>query len=178
MAVLVVRTMTPTLVIRGEPLNNSAGFTLLELLVVLAILAMGSVLLIPSIGNMSSRTYTAQVREVSSLLNYARRTAVVTGQAASAQFFPELEDNESAQPAAQSARSDLGRDNIWRARGIELAFEDSTEQQIDVEDGVTITFFPEGGSTGGSLILSLDSRETVISIDPFSGKVRAEYADD
>lgn len=170
--------MTLISAIRVKPLNNCAGFTLLELIIVLAILAMGSVLLIPSIGNMSSRTYTAQVREVSSLLNYARRTAVVTGQAASAQFFPDLEEDDSAEPAQQIVRSDLGRDNVWHARGIELAYEDSTEQQPDIEEGVTITFFPEGGSTGGSLILTLDKREAVISIDPFSGKVRTEYSDD
>lgn len=167
MAVRAVRIMTPTLRIRG--------FTLLELIIVLAILAMGSVLLIPSIGNMSARTFTAQVREVSALLNYARRTAVVTGQATSAQFFPDPEQDDSPQPAA---RSELGRTQSWTARGIELAYEDSTQQRPDVEDGVTITFFPEGGSTGGALILTLDRREAAISIDPFSGKVRAEYSDD
>jgi len=176
--------MTQTLLIE-EPLNKKfiqsslrrpfAGFTLLELIIVLAILAMGSVLLIPSIGNMNSRTFTAQVREVTTLLNYSRRTAVITGQPASAQFFPDLEEDESPQTAA---RSDLGRSESWRARGIDFAYEDSTQQRPDVEGGVTITFFPEGGSTGGSLILTLDRREAVISIDPFSGKVRAEYSDD
>ena len=55
--------MTPTLAIR----QSVAGFTLLELIIVLAILAMGSVLLIPNIGNMSSRTFTAQAREVAQL---------------------------------------------------------------------------------------------------------------
>ena len=166
--------MTPTLAIR----QSVAGFTLLELIIVLAILAMGSVLLIPNIGNMSSRTFTAQAREVSSLLNYARRTAVVTGQPASAQFFPDPAINESPESAAQSARSELGRSETWQARGIEFAYEDSTQQRPDVEDGVSITFFPEGGSTGGSVILTLDRREAVISIDPFSGKVRTEYSDD
>lgn len=179
--------MTPTSAIR-EKLNNTVvysfhkpsagGFTLLELIIVLAILAMGSVLLIPSIGNMSARTYPAQVREVSALLNYARRTAVVTGQASSAQFFPATEADETPQAAAQLARSDLGGAPVWRARGIDLAYEDSTQQRLDVEDGVTITFFPEGGSTGGALILTLERRATVISIDPFSGKVRTESADE
>lgn len=170
--------MTPTSAIRRQALSKAAGFTLLELIIVLAILAMGSVLLIPSIGNMNSRTFTAQVREVSALLNYARRTAVVTGQASSVQFFPDLQQDDTPVPAAQAARSDLGRTNTWRARGVELAYEDSTQQRPDVEDGVTITFFPEGGSTGGSLILTLDRRAATISIDPFSGKVRAEFADD
>mgnify|MGYP003108744402 CR=1 FL=1 len=172
--------MTPTLAtsqtsVRRRPV---AGFTLLELIIVLAILAMGSVLLIPSIGNMSARTFSAQVREVGALLNYARRTAVVTGQAASAQLFPDPAADAAPAPAAQTARSELGRAQSWQARGIEFAYEDSTQQRPDVEDGVTITFFPEGGSTGGSVILTLDRREAVISIDPFSGKVRTEFRDD
>lgn len=175
--------MTPTSAISGAAGNNAArsarrraaGFTLLELIIVLAILAMGSVLLIPSIGNMSARTFTAQVREVGALLNYARRNAVVTGQATGAQFFPDPERDADGQP---SARSELGRSQDWRARGIELAYEDSTGQRSEVEDGVTITFFPEGGSTGGALILTLDRRAALISIDPFSGKVRTEYSDD
>lgn len=154
----------------------AAGFTLLELIIVLAILAMGSVLLIPSIGNMSSRTFTAQVREVGALLNYARRTAVVTGQASRVQFSPDPADDDAEQTI--TARSELGRSQSWRARGIELAYEDSTQRRSVVEEGVTITFFPEGGSTGGALILTLDRREAVVSIDPFSGKVRTEYLDD
>jgi prepilin-type N-terminal cleavage/methylation domain-containing protein len=178
MAEQAVRIMTPTSPIRGVQRFPSAGFTLLELIIVLAILAMGAVLLIPSIGNMSSRTFTAQVREASALLNYARRNAVVTGQATSIQFFPAADSDAPAQSTAQAARSELGRSESWHARGIELAYEDSTQQRSAVEDGVTITFFPEGGSTGGALILTLDRREAVISIDPFSGKVRAEYADD
>jgi len=166
--------MTPTSPIR----RSTAGFTLLELIVVLAILAMGSVLLFPSIGNMNARTFTAQVREASALLNYARRTAVVTGQPTSAQFFPDPQEDESPQSANEAARSDLGQTQSWKARGIEIAFEDSTALRPDIEDGVTITFFPEGGSTGGSLILTLDQREAVISIDPFSGKVITEFHDD
>lgn len=166
--------MTPTLAIR----RTAAGFTLLELIIVLAILAMGSVLLIPSIGNMSSRTFTAQVREASALLNYARRNAVVTGQATSIEFFPDLDEDQTPVSAAQAARSELGRSESWRARGIDFVYEDSTQQKPDVEDGVTITFFPEGGSTGGSLFLTLNQREAVISIDPFSGKVLTEYVDD
>ncbi len=174
MAVLAVRTMTPTLAIKG----STAGFTLLELMIVLAILAMGSVLLIPSIGNMSSRTFTAQVREVNALLNYTRRTAVVTGQPANVQFFPAEDEDEVSPSVSETIESSLSSGERWQARGIELAYEDSTELQHEVDDGITITFFPEGGSTGGSLILSLGEREAVISIDPFSGKVATEYPDD
>lgn len=164
--------MTPTLAISAR----SSGFTLLELMVVLAILAMGSVLLIPNIGSMSSRTFNAQVREVQALLNYTRRNAVVSGQSSSAHFHAAADD--AAQADFDQARSTLGRDESWRARGIALFYRDSTEQTTQVREGVTVTFFPEGGSTGGALILALADREAIITIDPFSGKVSTDYGDD
>ncbi|MCB1648378.1 MAG: prepilin-type N-terminal cleavage/methylation domain-containing protein [Pseudomonadales bacterium] len=167
-------------------MNNSViqrfpyrGFTLLELMVVLAILAMGTLLLYPNIGSVSARSFTAQVREASSLLNYARRTAVVTGQPTTASFYVDRSDEENAEQFRASTYSTSDeRHERWQARGIALAYRDSTDQRQAVEESVDVTFYPEGGSTGGALILSLNAREAVISIDPFSGRVATEYRDD
>lgn len=156
--------------------SSARGFTLLELVIVLAILAMGSVLVIPNLSGMSARTFNAQVREAHSLLNYARRTAVVTGQSATARFLPDLRDEQALldASAADTARSRLGADEVWTARDLTLSYRDSTQQVTPVEEYIDITFFPEGGSTGGALILAQNAREVIISIDPFSGKVRTE----
>jgi prepilin-type N-terminal cleavage/methylation domain-containing protein len=174
MGARVARTMTRTSVASARP----AGFTLLELVIVLAILAMGSVLVIPSLSGMSARTFNAQVREAHALLNYTRRTAVVTGQAATARFQADLRDEEAllAATPATDARSRLGRDAVWTARGLTLAYRDSTEQVEPVEESLEVTFFPEGGSTGGALILAQNARQVEIRIDPFSGKVTTEEA--
>ena len=160
---------------RISPTSRAApGFTLLELLVVLAILAMGSALLLPGIGNLNSRTFSSQVREAAAVLNYARRTAVVTGQASTARFYPAPSENaDSAMPAEMTAREER-----WQAQGVSLSFQDSTQQRTPVEDSVAITFFPEGGSTGGALVLTLDEREARITIDPFSGNVQTEFSDE
>jgi type II secretion system protein H len=175
MAELAVRAMTRISAVSRSP----AGFTLLELMVVLAILAMGSILVIPSITGMSSRTFNAQVREVSALLNYTRRTAIVTGQPATARFFAETAQTDSSQGrAADSAPSALGRDETWTARGLELAWRDSTNQTRAVAESVDVTFYPEGGSTGGALILGLNQRQVSVTVDPFSGKVSTEFDDD
>ncbi|MDP1933005.1 MAG: GspH/FimT family pseudopilin [Gammaproteobacteria bacterium] len=156
---------------------GNKGFTLLELMVVLAILAMGSMLVIPSLTGMNARTFGAQVREASALLNYARRTAVVTGQPVTASFQIDAAENVE-QTAAQSARSRLGRDDVWTSRGVSVTYRDSTNQLTNVEEFIDITFFPEGGSTGGELILALEGRAASIFIDPFSGKVRTEFSND
>lgn len=148
----------------------------------LAILAMGSMLVVPGLTGMDTRTFNAQVREASSLLNYARRTAVVTGRPAVASFRSQPDEAEAEESAdirtSEAARSTLGPDAPWSSRGVEIAYRDSTQQRVEVEDVIDITFFPEGGSTGGELILTLDDREAVIVIDPFSGRVRMELPDD
>ncbi len=174
MAARVVRTMTRT----SAANRRARGFTLLELVIVLAILAMGSVLVIPSLSGMSARTFNAQVREAQSLLTYTRRTAVVTGQAATARFQADLRDEQALLAATPSTdtRSRLGQDEIWTALGLTLAYRDSTEQVTPVEDTLDITFYPEGGSTGGALILAQNARQVEIRIDPFSGKVTTEEA--
>lgn len=79
---------------------------------------------------------------------------------------------------ASTVTSAATRDESWHARGIALSYRDSTDQRVPVEESVQISFFPEGGSTGGALILSLNAREAVIAIDPFSGKVETEYVDE
>ncbi len=156
---------------------GNRGFTLLELMIVLAILAMGSMLVIPSLTGMNARTFGAQVREASALLNYARRTAVVTGQPVTASF--QIAPTEGADETdSASARSRLDRDGVWTSRGVGVTYRDSTNQLVDVDELIDITFFPEGGSTGGELILAIDDREASIFIDPFSGKVKTEYPDD
>lgn len=157
---------------------GNRGFTLLELMVVLAILAMGSILVIPSLTGMNTRTFGAQVREASALLNYARRTAVVTGQPVTASFQITQAEDVVEQTTAESARSRLGSDNVWISRDVTVNYRDSTNQIVEVEELLDITFFPEGGSTGGELILSLDDRAASIFVDPFSGKVRTEFPDD
>ena len=171
MAVQAVRKMTPTSA-------GNRGFTLLELMVVLAILAMGSMLVIPSLTGMNARTFGAQVREANALLNYARRTAVVTGQPVTASFQIAQAAESMERTAAENARSRLGRDDVWVSRGVNVSYRDSTNQIVEVEELVDITFFPEGGSTGGELILSLDDRAASIFVDPFSGKVTTEFPDD
>ena len=66
--------------------SRQRGFTLLEILLVLSIIAMASIFVVPNIGGFEARTFNTQVRQANSLLNYARRTAVVSGQASSVSF--------------------------------------------------------------------------------------------
>ena len=73
--------------------NLAAGFTLLELLLVLTIIGMAAILVMPNVGNLDARSFGAQTRQASSLLNYARRLAVVRGQPSTASFYPASDDD-------------------------------------------------------------------------------------
>jgi general secretion pathway protein H len=147
------------------------GFTLLELMLVLAIVAMASFVVFPNLTGLETRTFNARVREAHTLLNLARRTAVVSGQPSVASFSVD----PAAEPSAARSSFSVGQ---WDGSGIELTFQDSADQEVEVQDFLDITFFPEGGSTGGSLLLVYQDRLASIVINPFTGRVETEFLDE
>jgi len=151
------------------PVENATGFTLLELILVLLILGLASALVVPNLGGLESRNFNAQVREATSLLNYARRIAVVKGQPGKAVFHIAEDGSEPDSVAPRSAST-----GSWMSQGIALEYRDITDQLVEVEDVVEIIFYPEGGSTGGELTLRQGDRLAVLHIDPFSGRVSTE----
>ena len=156
--------MTPTLV---ADRRRQQGFTLLELLLVLGILAMMATLIGPGLNSLDSPGFNAQVREASSLLNYARRRAVVEGQMLSVEFAAM---DVVPETGTESRAGVVGR---WTSADMELWFAPSTERSQRQDSVLTVSFFPEGGSTGGELAFRQGERQRVLIIDPFSGRVSA-----
>lgn len=145
---------------------HQRGFTLLEIILVLTIIGMASVLVVPNITSLESRSFSAQIRQANSLLNYARRSAVVLGHPTKATFVP------FATGTAENDNTNDRNDSVsWKSSGSSLRYRDSTDTEFLVDDNVDIFFFPEGGSTGGTLIFSQDGRNVVIQIDPFTGRI-------
>lgn len=143
------------------------GFTLLEVLLVLAIIGLAGALLVPRLGGLDGRGFNVEVRSAANLLNHARRNAVVTGNPATISFLPDAEDGEfDYRPPIFSA-------GVYNARNIDLQFQDSTGAREPVLDPLEITFFPEGGSTGGALLLLRGELGARIEIDPFTGRINA-----
>ncbi|MFT4888452.1 MAG: general secretion pathway protein H [Pseudohongiellaceae bacterium] len=165
--------MTPTLAFKAtQPQKTSksqAGFTLLEILLVLTIIGMASALVVPNITNFESRTFDAQIRQANSLLNYARRIAVVKGQPAVVSF---IINSDGSKETRERRISPVGE---WHSEGIQLRFRDSSDREVEIDDRIDITFFPEGGSTGGTLLISLadtaEGESIAIQIDPFTGRI-------
>ena len=163
------------------------GFTLLEIMLVLALIALASVMVVPNVGSLDARTYSVQLRQVNALLYYARRNAVITGLPVSARLYgpffrPGDADYASADEFAGGQERGQGQSAVllqtpearWENDGISLSYEDSTERLTDVERFIDVTFYPEGGSSGGTLIFSRDDRHTRVVIDPFTGRISSE----
>lgn len=185
--------MTPTLAFKANQApkitTSQAGFTLLEILMVLTIIGMASVLVVPNITNFESRTFDAQIRQANSLLNYARRMAVVSGQPAAVSFIIGVDEgaDANAEKGQRDNRDDhnngqrLAPVGQWYSEGSELRFRDSSDREVEIDDLIAITFYPEGGSTGGTLLISMseESADDAISIeiDPFTGRVNTITSD-
>jgi len=152
--------------------RSSAGFTLLEIILVLTLIGMASVLIFPNVGNLDARTFSVQVRQASSLLNFARRDAVVRGQPSTVRFYGQEQEADAQAPASLNLVAN------WESDGIDLSFLDSTDQQSTVDESLDVTFYPEGGSTGGTLVLAYEQQLVHIVIDPFSGRVSSENPDE
>ena len=160
--------MTPTLAADSK---QQLGFTLLEIMLVLGIAAMLATIIGPRLLATDGPGFNASVREVNGLLNHARRLAVVQGQDTHVELIvgsaPDIAHNTSGQSTVLS----------WYSHDIQLSFTDSTQQQRRVDDNIRISFYPEGGSSGGRLTFEQDNRRTHIDIDPFSGRVRTQDDD-
>ncbi|MEX0619752.1 MAG: GspH/FimT family protein [Pseudohongiellaceae bacterium] len=158
--------------------HSSPGFTLLELLLVLAILSMASMLVVPGLTGLESRTFNAQVRDANALLNYTRRQAVVSGQPATATLIVDETRLPDEDEDTSPSRVPVLRVATWNGDGIAVTYRDSTDQETEVEDRIDITFFPEGGSTGGTLVLTMDGSIAHLSINPITGRVTTIGEDD
>jgi general secretion pathway protein H len=140
---------------------RQAGFTLLELLVVLALLAMTYALIPPmfSVGG-STAELKAGARQVAAGLRKARSQAIVSrGEATltldvEARSFLLSGDSKSRKLPQQA---EIG---VYTAQG-------------EVTDASTaaIRFYPDGSSTGGRVSLAMGERKFLVDVDWLTGQV-------
>jgi general secretion pathway protein H len=162
--------------------NRLFGFTLMELLIVMAIMAMAMAIVIPRMSSGEVVILQAQVREVMALFRYARRSAIVEGKPKIVLLY----QGKSAETAQKtSSRLDAGS---WRSREVTLQWseqsllqKEASEEQDNEDNENTeaqtykVTFYPEGGSSGGELILIYKEKfKAKIKINPITGKVTSD----
>ncbi|MDO9476707.1 MAG: prepilin-type N-terminal cleavage/methylation domain-containing protein [Pseudohongiella sp.] len=146
------------------------GFTLLELLLVLGILGMLATLAVPALRSLDAPSFNAQVRQATGLLNNARRMAVVQGQTTQVEFVIS-DGNAQLAEETDGTASQTGVTRRWHSDDLELWYANNTQSSQLVREPLLISFFPEGGSTGGELLFRQNQRIRIVAIDPFSGRV-------
>ena len=133
--------------------KRESGFTLLELLIVMAIIAMAAAVVMTRLNGTSELTYLkAEVRKTIAKLNYNRRIAIFEGKEKLVIF----------QKINQMGSENSNR-IIWE-------WNEKFSNKADYK----ITFYPEGGSSGGELSLSYLGHKAKIIVNPITGKIESE----
>jgi general secretion pathway protein H len=128
---------------------RAAGFTLLETLIVLAILSLAVALAVPYLGRQTPRAALgAAAQEVRAALTGARSAAIA-------------EDREV------TFGGDIGG---YRVDGVRHAFPASPAVRVEIRGGTRLTFFPSGGASGGRLVLRDGSDAVAIDIEALNGR--------
>jgi general secretion pathway protein H len=166
--------MMPTSRIKPGKLQPSAGFTLLELLIVLSIIAIGTGLIVPNLAITDNSAFNAQVRHAASALTYARRMAIVKGAPQTTTLFA-LDPDASDYAERLDEANALNNEARWVSEDLDLSFQSELEPDPADVDKMSVTFFPQGGSTGGLLGFSNDERVAMIRVDAITGRIDTAY---
>ncbi|MCV6636830.1 prepilin-type N-terminal cleavage/methylation domain-containing protein [Candidatus Albibeggiatoa sp. nov. NOAA] len=156
-------------------IQKNLGFTLIELIVVMALIAMAAALVVPRINASQSTLFQSDVREALTVLKYGRRMAIIQGKDSTVS----LQSNSQ-----QTERPKRLNPERWIARASSLQCqskqneEDEKDSKKDEEKKkdmtCNITFYPEGGSSGSEILLSFQHYRAKITLNPLTGKASWE----
>jgi general secretion pathway protein H len=139
--------------------RRSRGFTLLELVVVLFVLALGAALALPVVGRTTDTLKTrAEVARFAAMLRHAHEQAINDGRAY----------RVVVSPADRRVQVVAGEDDVRETRTLPGAIE---IQPVDPA-AAAVRFEPQGVSNGGDFRLTADRVVFRITVDPLTGRVR------
>lgn len=141
--------------------SRQRGFTLVELIVVLGIVAMIMLLALPRLGDLApGQELRAAAEELRADIRRVRNTAL-----AESRETVLMIDLESG-----TWQSDDGRVSGRLPEGAELAITVARQEQAG-ENAGGIRFYPDGTATGAQLTISSGERALLLSVDWFDGHV-------
>ncbi len=139
----------------------------------MAFIALLSRLVIPQVFQNESKLFRVQLREANTLLNHARRLAVVKGQEVQVLFTPQaiLQDMYTTQTGSKQTAVTDSSQYIWKSRGASVQM----AQSVAKDNYYHVTFFPEGSSIGGVLTFTQGKRKANIEINALTGKIKTFF---
>lgn len=137
------------------------GFTLLELVLVLALVALASLLAASSLrGGFAGMQLRGSAQELASQLRFTRTLAIASGEA---QQF-------TIAPLDRRWTAPKGREGVVPQR-LAVTFYGARDVQPSAGEGA-ILFFPDGASTGGRIRLARDTATWQVEVAWLTGEVR------
>lgn len=143
-------------------MRRTAGFTLLEVVLVLAIVALASLLAAAAIGGgTDGMRLRSAAKEVAAQLRFTRAQALATGEP---QRF-------TIDPAAHAWTAPKERGGELSPK-LSIVFTGAREVQ-PADDIGAIVFFPDGASTGGRVRMAIGEAAWQVDVAWLTGEVRA-----
>jgi general secretion pathway protein H len=143
--------------------GKSRGFTLVELMVVMVIIALVMGLVATSMSSsISSAEARAASRKLLASIRYTRARAIIDKKE---QVFQVDTDNRSYQAP--------GRKQIILPEGVDVTIT-TARSEMTSESVSAIRFFPDGGSTGGHIELTVNDREYRVNVAWLTGEASLE----
>ncbi len=147
-----------------RPRPTPRGFTLLEIILVMAIIALASVLAAAAMGGgFRGMQLSASAKQIASNLRFTRAQAIATGQP---QRFV-------IDPHAHTWHAPKSHHGQIPAK-LAVAFIGAREVQPRPGEGA-IAFFPDGASTGGRVRLSSGKAQWTVDVAWLTGQVRVTH---
>jgi prepilin-type N-terminal cleavage/methylation domain-containing protein len=146
--------------LRRPVLNRRGGYTLLELVVTLAILALAVALVAPAVGR-GTRTIQAraEVARLTAMLRHAREQAITTGR----------RHTLVVDPAARRLLIVAGEDDVRETR----AWAPEFTVEAASPAALAVRFEPAGVSSGGEFYVVSAGLRYRVSVEPLTGRVKA-----
>ena len=146
--------------------ERTSGFTLLELLVVMAILGLTLVITIPALSSGDQLRLDSAARSLAAGLRKTRSLATIMNQPQKLTF----------DLTRQTFELPGGREPTRLPPGTEIIFLTARSQLIH-SSKASVQFFSDGSSTGGRITLKKQDRQVVIDIDWLTGRVKVFFPD-
>lgn len=148
----------------GEDRQSESGFTLMEMLTVLAIMALVAAVSLPFLKASSpGKVFRAQAQEISALFRLARVDAITGNR--ETRIIVDLTNRRVTYEG--------------RANAILLAPETNIQVKTArgevMSDDAGFRFMPGGGATGGAIVLQRDGNKVTIAISWLTGAVAIDY---
>jgi type II secretion system protein H len=156
---------------------KAQGFTLLELIIVLALMVIAAAVMIPNITSSANAQFNAEIRKANAVLRYARRLAIVDATPQTVRLYS-LDRSAGDFEERLAERQAQRRDIDWLSDTITLAYQSELNQPDKAQAIIELTFFPQGGSTGGVITFAQNERHAQLRVDPLTGRIAAAYNGD